>query len=295
MFRFSIWENRPSRRVARFGFLVGFTCSAAGFSAQGATPANAGPPDFSSSANVGWIAYTTEFIPPPTGPGPVMDDPAHPYISNVIAGRTGQQPTFPVGDLSNPILQPWAREAVGKQNERVLSGKSGYTLQARCWPMGVPGFHLYPVRPVFIVQTPTEVLMTWQGDHMVRHIHLNVPHSADVKPSWFGESVGHYEGDTLVVDTIGLNDRTFVDNYRTPHTEQLHVVQRFQLIEGGKTLEVKLHVEDPGAFTMPWDASQRYRRTEESPMVEETCAEGMLFNYFNQDAEPIPTASKPDF
>jgi hypothetical protein len=129
---------------------------------------------------------------------------------------------------------------------------------------------------------------------MVRHVYLNVAHSPNLKPSWFGESVGYYEGDTLVVDTIGLNDKTFVDNFRTPHTEKLHVVQRFQLVDGGKMLEVKLHVEDPGAFTTPWDAIQRYRRVDDSPMVEETCAEGS-FNYFNQDAEPIPQADKADF
>ena len=70
--------------------------------------------------------------------------------------------------------------------------------------------------------------MTSQFDHQYRHIYLNVPHSADIKPSWFGESVGHYEGDTLVVDTIGLNDRTFIDDYLTPHTDKLHVVERFR-------------------------------------------------------------------
>ena len=256
---------------------------------------NAAPPDFAPSANIGWIANTSEFIAPASGPGPVMDDPAHPYVSNAISARTGKLPTFPVGDAGNPILQPWAREAVRKQAERVLAGKPGYTLQARCWPMGVPAFHLYPVRPVFIVQTRTEVLMTWQGDHMVRHIYLNVPHSANLKPSWFGESVGHYEGDTLIVDTLGLNDRTFIDNFRTPHTDKLHVVQRIHLIEGGKTLEVNLHVEDPGAFTTPWNATQHYRRTADAPMVEETCAEGMLFNFFDQDAEAIPTAIRADF
>ena len=66
---------------------------------------------------------------------------------------------------------------------------------------------------------------------------MNVPHSKNPKPSWYGESVGHYEGDELVVDTIGLNDKTFVDNYRTPHTDQIHVVERFKLIEDGKTLQ----------------------------------------------------------
>src|SRR5204862_2467099 len=84
-------------------------------------------------------------------------------------------------------------------------------------------------------------------------------HSANVKPSWHGESIGRYEGDTLVVDTIGLDDRTFVDGFGTPHTKQLHVIERFRLIDGGKILEANVHVEDPGAFTMPWDAIQRYR------------------------------------
>jgi hypothetical protein len=277
-------------------------CSAIGVSvltglvsgAQAAPQASPSPPDFAPSDQVGWIALSSEFIAPSSGPGPLMDDPAHPYVSNAIAARTGQIPTFPVGDIGNPILQPWAREAVRKHNELVLSGKAAYTMQARCWPMGVPAFLLYPVRPVYFVQTPKEVLMTWTGDHMSRHIYLDVPHSGGLKPTWFGESVGHYEGDALVVDTIGLNDRTFVDNFRTPHTEQLHVVQRYQMLDGGKTLEVRIHVEDPGAFTTPWDAIQRYRRVEGSPMDEETCAEGAR-DYFGQEAEPIPQANKPDF
>jgi hypothetical protein len=116
-----------------------------------------------------------------------------------------------------------------------------------------------------------------------------------VTPSWFGESVGHYEGDTLVVDTIGMNDQTWIDNYRTPHTDKLHVIERFHMIDGGKTLEVNVHVEDPGAFTMPWNAIQRYGRAEFGPMIEVSCAEGMTNNYFNLDAEPIPQANKADF
>ena len=76
---------------------------------------------------------------------------------------------------------------------------------------------------------------------------------------------------------------------------QLHVVERFRMVDDGKTLEVNVHVEDPGAFTTPWNASQRYRRTADAPMVEETCAEGMMFNFFNQEAEPIPMALRADF
>ena len=130
---------------------------------------------------------------------------------------------------------------------------------------------------------------------MARHVYLTDKHSPNLTPSWFGESIGHYEnGDTLVVDTIGLNTRTFVDSYRTPHTAQLHVVERFRIVDGGKALEVTAHVEDPGAFTMPWTALQRYRRAEQGPLREQVCAENNA-GFFNYDIEPIPTADRPDF
>jgi hypothetical protein len=159
----------------------------------------------------------------------------------------------------------------------------------------VPGWLLYPVTPVYFLQTPKMVTLIWQEDHMVRHIYLTDKHPANVKPSWFGDSIGHYEnGDTLVVDTIGLNTRTFVDNYRTPHTEQLHVVERYRLMNAETRIEVTLTVEDPGAFTTPWSAQQTYRRVEVGPMGESTCAEGN-FNYFGLDLDPLPEDDHPAF
>jgi hypothetical protein len=248
-------------------------------------------PDFAPASNVGWLAAGTEWIPLPTGPRPVTNHKDYPYVPN----NRGAQPTFRVADLDNPILQPWVVAELKKVNDRVLAGKDAFPPQVRCWPLGVPAFLLYPAQPVFFVQTPTEVLMTWQGDQMVRRVFLTDKHSENVKPSWFGESIGHYEGgDTLVVDTVGLNTRTFVDNYRTPHTEKLHVVERFKLMGDGKTLEVTVTVDDPGAFTTPWSAIQRYRRVETGPMVEAICAEGNI-NYYNFDLEPLPQADKPDF
>ena len=150
------------------------------------------------------------------------------------------------------------------------------------------------VNPVFFLQRPNEVVLIAQSDHMVRHIYLNVAHSPNPKPSWYGESIGHYEGDTLVVDTIGVTTRAFIDNYRTPHTDKLHVIERFRMIQGGKMLEVKIHVEYPGAFTTPWDAMQRYARAEREPLAEMICAENNI-NPFHQDIEPMPEADKPDF
>src|SRR5207302_7437336 len=151
---------------------------------------------------------------------------------------------------------------------------------------------------LYFVQGKDEVLLINEGGPEVRRVYLNVPHSANPKISPYGESVGHYEGgDTLVVDTIGLSDDTYIDNYRTPHTTQLHVVERFKLADGGEALEVAVRVEDPGAFTTPWSARQRYRRDQrptEVPLHEMVCAENNG-DHFHQGLHPIPQASKPDF
>jgi hypothetical protein len=258
-----------------------------------------GIPDFSPDSRVGWVAagfgFGNDFVQPASGPGPVTNDPAHPYLSNAAAAAAGKQPTFRVADLNSPILQPWAAAQMKKANDEVLAGKVAFTADARCWPAGVPSFLLYPANPVRIIQTPTEVLMIWQQNTETRRIYLDRPHSAHPKPSWYGESVGHYEGgDTLVVDTIGQNDKTYVDNYRTPHTTQLHVIERFKLIDGGRRIEVDVHVEDPGAYKTAWNAIQRYRRTEDEPMPEMVCAENNA-EYFGYDVVPLPHADKPDF
>jgi hypothetical protein len=205
------------------------------------------------------------------------------------------QPTYRVADLSNPILRPWVIERMKKANDEVLAGKIPFITRERCWPAGVPGFTVYTrVQALYFLQTPTEITLVSELNHQPRRIYLNVPHSPAPKPSWYGESVGHYEGDELVVDTIGLNDRTFVDNYRTPHTQQIHVVERFKMIEGGRTLQAVITVDDPGAFNMPWSAIQRWRRVSDRPMTEMICAENNL-NFFNYDVAPIPQAGRPDF
>jgi hypothetical protein len=243
-------------------------------------------PDFSSN-QVGWIATNPDFIAVPGGPSPTRSDPTHPYVPN----NSGAQPTFRIADLGNPNLKPWAREVMKRENENVLAGKIAFTARSSCRPAGVPGFMMFIIEPIFFVQSPNKVLMIHSGNEEVRRIYLDVPHSANPKPSWYGESVGHYEGDTLVIDTIGMNDKTFIDNYRTPHTEKLHVVERWKMIDDGKMLEVAIKVDDPDTFNEPWSTIQRYRRAQPRQLGEEACAENNahLFDY------RIPVADKADF
>jgi hypothetical protein len=276
----------PSQRLLvalMAGLLVGAASTA---QAQVATKA---PPDF-SAGNAGWVTIGTDWVALPGSPPPVTFDPAHPYVGN----NTGKQPTFRVADINNPNLTQFAKDALRKANDEVLRGKAMYARESRCWATGVPVFLLNPGGPTYWVQTPDRITMIWQMDHQVRHVYLNVPHSANPKPSWYGESVGHYDGDVLVVDTIGQNTQTFIDNYRTPHSEQLHVVERYHLVQGGKTLQAEVTIEDPAVFIKPLQVVHRWRRME-GTIVESTCAEGEMANPFKQDVEPIPTASKSDF
>jgi hypothetical protein len=272
------------------------------------------PPDFAPNPNIGWYALNRMFIAPPSGPGPVVQDRAHPYVSNDDFRVTGRQPTERVADLDNPILQPWAKEVIRKRNEEVLSGHPPATPNAACWPKGVTGFLLSPMtQPMYFIQGRGEVAMMLTSGNDVRHIYLTDRHSANVKTSWYGESIGRYEGDALVVDTVGLDDRTWLDGFATPHTKALHVVERYHLIEGGQVLETNVHVEDPGTFTTPWNAIQRYRQFEaavrkvpierlaqlasvpEGPLTEMNCAENPHSFFEGVPALPIPQASVPDF
>jgi len=247
------------------------------------------PPNFSSN-QFGWVRVGQggpDFDAVAGKVPPVTNDQAHPFVNN----GTGAQPTYRIADLSNPNLKPWVKEHMKKDNDEVLAGKIAFSARQSCMPAGVPGFMAYGgPTPLYFVQTPKEVWLIFSGDHQVRRVYMDVPHSENPKPSWYGESVGHYESDTLVIDTIAQNTKTVVDPYRTPHTDKLHVVERWTMTEGGKALEVTFMVDDPDTFNQPWWGKRRYRRVQEE-LIEDACAENNqhLFDYH------IPIADKPDF
>jgi hypothetical protein len=254
----------------------------------GAALAQKGEPDFAAH-NAGWIAIGTEWTALPGSPPPVTQDPAHHYEPN----NTGKQPTFRMGDINNPNLTEFAKASLKKTNDEVLEGKPMWSRSSRCWATG-PAFGLTPAQPMYFIQTPQQVRIMAQHDNDVRRVYLNVPHSANVKPSWYGESVGHYEGDTLVVDTIGFNDKTFIDNFRTPHSEKLHMIERYRLIDNGERLEAQVTLEDPAVLIKPWQVLHRWRRVEH-PIEEWRCAAGEAYNPFPYEADPVPSAAKADF
>jgi hypothetical protein len=245
------------------------------------------PPIFSRDLTVGWIGVG-DFRPVPGHLPPVSSDPKYPYVPN----GQGRQPTFRIADLTNPNLKPWVKEIMKKDNAEVLGGKIAFTPSQSCVPAGVPGFLALGGNnnPYWFLQTPKEVVIIRAADSQVRRVYLDVAHSPNPKPSWYGESVGHYEGDTLVVDTVGLNSKTFVDAYRTPHTEKLHVVERWRMVDNGQAMEATFTVDDPDAFYEPWSGMRRFRRVTQQ-FAEDICAENnqIMFDY------KMPVAETPDF
>jgi hypothetical protein len=252
-----------------------------------------------ASAEHGWQSNVADWQDPPTGHGhgPIKPDPAHPFNSNANALRTGTQPSLRIGNAKDVVLKPWAAAQMQASNDEALRGERQvpFAAQARCYPGGVPGQLLFPFEPFYFIQTPKEVWMIWQRDHQVRRVFLTDQHSEHVTPSWFGESIGHYEnGDTLIVDTVGLStDKSYIDNFRTPHTDKLHVVERFTIEPGGKFLSAIATIEDPDTFNEPLTMKQRWAKTDGS-MQETVCAENNQ-DFFHQNLFPVPTAEKPDF
>ena len=252
-----------------------------------------------ASANFGWQSNLEDWedAPPGATHGPIRNDPAYPFLTNVEGNRAGTGATRRITNTKDPVLKPWAAAQIQATNDEILHGVRDipFTAQARCFPGGVPGQLLWPFEPVYFIQTPKVVWMIWQRDHLVRRVYLTDKHSEDVKPSWFGESIGHYENDdTLVVDTIGLSTKnSYIDNFRTPHSEKLHVVERFTLQPGGKGMSAVVTVEDPDTFNAPLTMTRRWFKFA-GQMLETVCAENNV-DFPNQNLFPQPEAKTPDF
>jgi hypothetical protein len=252
--------------------------------------------------------------PPLSGPGPVTNRSRRNGVSSIYQF---------VGDYANPILQPWAAEVVKKHGEISLTGVTYPTPGNQCRPEPLP--FIFRNLGMTLLQQPNQLTILYSDNHEVRRVRLDQPHPAPLTPSWYGDSVGHYEGDTLLIDTVGFKTGplAMVDVYGTPYTEALHVVERYRLLDyeaakeaqkrggienagvgstgwaadpdyKGKGLQLQFTVEDQGAFTTPWSAMVTYRRPSVTQWEEIVCAENP-HEYYAGKVTAVPTADKPDF
>ena len=187
----------------------------------------------------GAVRPTTAPPPGPAGPVPRMRD-GKPDLSGIWNGQRAL-PNEP-----EPEMLPWAA-ALTKQRTENYSADDP---EARCLPGGVPRSAPYHTQ---YVQTPKVLLMLIEGNiHSFRQIFLDrTAHPKNLEPLWYGDSIGQWDGDTLVVDTVGFNDRFWFDMAGHPHTTQLHVVERYHRRDYGN-MDIKVTIDDPGAYSKPW-------------------------------------------
>lgn len=197
---------------------------------------------------------------------------------------------FGKSDADSPMT-PWAAAKYKITGPR-YHGSDPKTVMSdpvfQCFPPGVPRIYLFNF-PVQIAQVPGQVLMLFEYDHYVRRIYTDGrPHDSGNGPMWMGDSVGKWEGDTLVVDTNNFNDRTFIDRVGRPHSDALHLTERIRRIDQ-KYMEIAFTVDDPKAYTKPWGTKLIFESKPDWKIMEQVCEDNASFIDFNKKATAIPT------
>jgi hypothetical protein len=155
-----------------------------------------------------------------------------------------------------------------------------------CFPPGVPRIYLQPF-PMEIIQTPERVLMFFEFNHFVRQIWTDGrPHNTALGSTWLGDSIGKWEGDTLVVDTIGFNDKTWLDRAGHPHSDQLHVIERIRRTDSN-ALHDDITIDDPKAYAKPWATQIEFQLRPKWNITEMVCEDNVNFDEFlKKEAKP---------
>lgn len=209
----------------------------------------------------------------PAEPAPKLPD-GTPDFSGVWTGFGSN-----AGDITKSLkageevsMLPWAAE-------KMKTLKSQDDPQANCMPSGIPRGNPYPWRFVQDAthKAATHIYLLYEGNiHSFRQIFMDGrPHPEDPDPTWWGHSVGHWEGDTLVVDTIGFNDKFWLDYLGHPHTEKMHTIERYRRTDMN-TLEIEVTIDDPGAYTKPFTTQGRARLMPGEELMEYICQENNI-------------------
>jgi hypothetical protein len=258
-----------------------------------------------------WGRLSVDFEQPASGPGPVTNLNRKPDGTSNGARR--------VGNYNDANLTPAAAAELKRLGAISLTGETFPNPQNQCRPQGVP-YVLWQLG-MQLLQQKDQVTLLYLVDHQVRHVRLNGSHPDHVAPTWSGDSIGHYEGDMLVVDTVGVKYGPFsmLDQYGTPYSPALHVIERYRRIDGmaakvaaeraehenggvmgrfvdlkdtSKGLQVEVTVEDPASFKKPWTGIVTYRPG--LPWLEYICAESP-YDYVTGKNPQLPIADRSDF
>jgi hypothetical protein len=197
--------------------------------------------------------------------------------SGLGVGGTGRDPAAPANPASQQVVtetapyQPAAAQKVLESfNKRGIDDPNGL-----CLPPGVPRVTIVGLFPFQIVQTPQRIVIMYEYMHVFRVIPLNARHPEDLVPTYMGDSVGRWEGDTLVVDVIGFNDKTWLTGTGTFHSESLHVTERYTRVDKDQ-INYDATIVDPDVLTKPWNIHTTIMLREGTRVQEYVCAENNL-------------------
>ena len=191
-----------------------------------------------------------------------------PDLSGVWRSATNRYVTDLTAGNARVVFQPWARALY---NERRAANGKGRPSE-RCLPRGVPAMMLARDEPWKIVQTPGAVFILFQESLHYRQIFTDGrPFPEDAPPTWIGYSIGRWDGDTLVAETIGLTEEAWLDDGGHPHSDALRVTERFRRSTVG-TMNVDITIDDPKAYTSPWSVTVRFESVPNADLGEHLCA-----------------------
>jgi hypothetical protein len=203
------------------------------------------------------------FAQPRTTPGKPAD--LNGVWTSVTPPGTGGRWAIDTFSEKLPALTAWGKARFDaskpQRGPRGVAVSETDDLVYQCFPPGVPRIYLHPF-PFEIVQTPSRVLMVFEYDHLIRQVFTDGRgHRDDLPPSWMGDSIGHWEGDTLIVETVGFNDRTWIDRIAVPHSEEMRLTERMHLNSNGQ-LQIDMRVEDPKALAQPWEFTRWFKKAD---------------------------------
>jgi hypothetical protein len=265
-----------------------------------------------------WGKNAFNFEGMPSGPQPLRN------LSRLPDGKANAGRL--VGDYRNPILTPEAAAVVKQKGELAIAGKGFPNAQDQCRPIAPPFTFAMQLGFAMLPAPGGDIIIVNDQNANVRHIRMNAAHPAKPVPSSMGDSVGHWDGDELVIDTVGVKVDAFtsVDRFGTPQSDAMHAIERYRLIDGAvakaqidkyetsegtvggggriagyhpdtslKGLQLEVTMEDPKVFTAPLTARVTYRRLI-SEWQESVCADNPV-DHYKDEWIGLPKADHPDF
>lgn len=187
---------------------------------------------------------------------------------------------------NNPFLlgidlpyKPEAQNIAAARLEWFKEGHANANPHLTCRPTGVQGV-TSPKGPVLIVQTPEKLVFISEEDREVRKVYFEDEHPADLQPSYSGDAIAHWDGDTLVIDTVGFNGKGQLDEVGNPHGTQLHMVQRITKSDDGNYLEQEITFTDPEYYEEPFTKTRTWQRISGVKLTDYDCAENPRSDLF---------------